>query len=178
MLLLKDTNCHWIQKAFSWSISLNQHGKNFVQSTHIELYCKTKTLVTLFGSWKLHLRMLYLRHLIFGRLSLWVVIPLEISPSGFYTLGMFHLRDVSPSGSYTFGSFTFGKAHLPAITPLDVSPSACLTFRHVHLQRFHLREVTPLDFSPSHVFRNLEGGILRSCNFPKVKHLKVELPKV
>ena len=39
--------------------------------------------------------------------------PSEISPSGCYTFGMFHLRtvttlEVSPSESYTFGLFTFG----------------------------------------------------------------------
>ena len=41
------------------------------------------------------------------------VTPSEISPSGCYTFGMFHLRtvttlEVSPSESYTFGLFTFG----------------------------------------------------------------------
>ena len=70
-----------------------------------------------FGSWTLHLRtldlrMLYLRHFIFGQLNLRSVTPSDISPSGCYTFGMFHLRDVSPLGSYTFGSFTFGKLHL------------------------------------------------------------------
>ena len=69
------------------------------------------------GSWTLnlrtlHLRMLSLRHFIFRQLNLRVVTPSEISPSGYYNFGMFHLRDVSPSGCYTFGSFTFGKLHL------------------------------------------------------------------
>ena len=35
--------------------------------------------------------------------NLWAVTPLDISPSGCYTFGMFHLRDVSPSGCFTFG---------------------------------------------------------------------------
>ena len=49
------------------------------------------------GSWTLHLRtlhlrMLYLRHFIFGQLNLRAVTPLEISPSGCYTLGMLRLQ--------------------------------------------------------------------------------------
>ena len=85
------------------------------------------------GSWTLHLRtlhlrMLYLRHFIFRQLNLRAVTPSEISPSGCYTFGMFHLLDVSPSGCFTFGQ--------------------------LHLRKFQLREVTPLDFSPLDVFRN------------------------
>ena len=67
------------------------------------------------------LRMLYLRHFINEQLNLSALTPSEISPSGCYNFGMFHLRfgmvqlravtplQVSPSGSYTFGLFTFGR---------------------------------------------------------------------
>ena len=42
--------------------------------------------------WTLHLRTLHLRYFNLGRLHLWEISPLDISPSGRYTLGTLHWR--------------------------------------------------------------------------------------
>ena len=79
---------------------------------------KSNKLSENFGSGKLrlqmlHLRILHLRHLIFGKLNLLRKIsPLEILPSGCYIIWIFHLREISPSRDFIFGKLLLRKLHL------------------------------------------------------------------
>ena len=108
---------------------------------------KSFNLVAPLGSWTLQLRTLHLRMLYLRDFIFWQLNLQAVTPS-----------EISPSGCYTFGMFDLR----------DVSPSGRytfgkFTFGKLHLWTFHLRKSS----------ETVEGVILRSCNVPKVKHLKV-----
>ena len=92
------------------------------------------------------------------QLHYWRFHLLDVTPSGCFIFGMFHLRYVSPSGCFTFGMF-----HLRDVSTSVNYTFGSFTFGKLHLWTFHLRTSS----------ETVEGVILRSCNVPKVKHLKV-----
>ena len=91
----------------------------------------------------LHLRMLYLRHFIFGQLNLRAVKPSGSYTFGDFTFWMLQLRDISPSGCFTFAKLTFGG----------------FTFRQLHHWTFHLRTSK----------ETVAGVIWQSCNVPTAR---------
>ena len=75
------------------------------------------------GSGTLHLRTLHLWMLHLRKLELWKFLK---------------LLDITPSGSYTFGQF-----HLWNITPLEVTPSYVSPSEHYTFGTLQLRKITP-----------------------------------